>query len=70
MGNHRQNHPDLKAERKAIYDFFENKGFIFEEGSKSYLSEAIKNYSAKHHEILISQMRFLQDAIARRETKK
>ena len=53
-------HKDLKSARNEIYTFFESKGFIFEKGSKAYLSEAIKSYAAKHNEILIEQMNHLQ----------
>lgn len=61
MAKHKQKSVELKAERQAIYDFFEKKGFI----------EAIKRYSSKHNEILIShvisQMNHLQDALTRKK---
>lgn len=67
MPHKRQNHPDLKSARKAVYDYFENNGYVFNEGSKSYLSQAIMDYAAKHNEVLMAQMRCLQDSLTRKK---
>jgi len=61
----KQKSKTLVEARNKIYAYFEDKGFVFEEGSRNYLSEAIKEYSAKHNEVLMKELTLIQNKISK-----